>query len=350
MQRREFLGRTTGLCGMAALTSPNPLGGPSRYWSAASDTDAVEVSELRYQGSAYAVTFPELAEDLGYLAPIRLNWVGNTISGPQDIQSVVTRDVDFGGAFNGSIIRLVAAGAKIQAVVGALGSDQQTWAGIYVLQDSPIHQARDLIGAKIGVNTLGAQYEFDIAIYLQRNGASAEEIARVVEVVLPPLNAEQALREKQIDAVVLTGVLRDMALERGGLRLITNEYELYGVLTQASYVLRTDFIRDAPNAARRFVEATARAIDWVQTHPRDEVVKRFSDIILRRGRHENDKLVRYWHSYGVPLRGGLLDDNAFAGFIDWYAKNGSPAIGRLRPQDVYTNALNPFRPQIAEGG
>jgi len=336
---------------MAALTPPSLWAGrASRYWPAAGDAGAVEVSELRYQGSAYAVTFPELAEDLGYLAPIRLNWVGNTISGPQDIQAVVTRDVDFGGAFNGSIIRLVAAGAKIKAVVAALGSDQQTWAGVYVLEDSPIRQARDLIGAKIGVNTLGAQYEFDIGIYLQRNAASAEEIARVVEVVLPPLNAEQALREKQIDAVVLGGILRDMALERGGLRLITNEYELYGVLTQAAYVLRTDFIRDAPNAARRFVEATARAIDWVQTHPREEVVERFSSIILRRGRHENDRLVRYWHSYGVPLRGGVLDDAAFAGCIDWYAKNGSPAIGRLRPQDVYTNALNPFRQHIAEDG
>ena len=351
MQRRAFLAGATGLWGTAVLASPNLLPARrGRYWSAGSDTGAIEVSELRYQGVAYSVTYPELAEDLGYLGPIRLNWVGNTISGPQDIQATVTRDVDFGGAFNGSIIRLIAAGAKIKAVVGALGSDQQTWAGIYVLADSPIRQARDLIGANIGVNTLGAQYEFDIATYLQRNGASAEEIARVVEVVLPPLNAEQALREKQIDAVVLSGILRDIALERGGLRLITNEYDLYGVLTLASYVLRTDFIRDAPNASRRFVEATARAIDWVQTQPQEEVVKRFSSIILRRGRHENDRLVRYWHSYGVPLRGGLLNDSAFARFIDWYAKNGSPAIGRLRPQDVYTNALNPFRPDITEGG
>src|SRR5271170_1530416 len=59
--------------------------------SAASEDPAkYEVSELRYQGWTGQVLFPELAEDLGYLAPIRLKWVGNTISGPQDIQSVVT--------------------------------------------------------------------------------------------------------------------------------------------------------------------------------------------------------------------------------------------------------------------
>lgn len=56
---------------------------------------------LRYQGFTGMVSYHELAEDLGYLAPLRLEYVGNTISGPQDIQTVVTRDVDFGGAFNG---------------------------------------------------------------------------------------------------------------------------------------------------------------------------------------------------------------------------------------------------------
>ena len=49
-----------------------------------------EKLELRYQGWASKVLYPELAEDLGYLAPIKLKWVGNTISGPQDIQAAVT--------------------------------------------------------------------------------------------------------------------------------------------------------------------------------------------------------------------------------------------------------------------
>src|SRR5580698_5717671 len=76
-----------------------------------------EKVELRYQGWASKVLYPELAEDLGYLAPIRLKWVGNTISGPQDIQAAVTGDIDYGGAFNGSIVKLVAAHAPIKAVI-----------------------------------------------------------------------------------------------------------------------------------------------------------------------------------------------------------------------------------------
>jgi len=72
-----------------------------------------ETLELRYQGFAGVVTYPELAEDLGYLAPIKLKYVGNTISGPQDIQTVVTGDTDFGGAFNGAVVKLVAAKAPV---------------------------------------------------------------------------------------------------------------------------------------------------------------------------------------------------------------------------------------------
>jgi ABC-type nitrate/sulfonate/bicarbonate transport system substrate-binding protein len=90
---------------------------------------ALEKTEIRYQGWAGQVTFTELAGDLGYLAPLKLKWVGNTISGPQDIQTVVTGDIDIGGAFYGAIIKLIAAKAPIKAVVGYYGSDAETYNG-----------------------------------------------------------------------------------------------------------------------------------------------------------------------------------------------------------------------------
>ena len=82
------------------------------------------------------MTFPELAEDLGLLAPIKLDYVGNTISGPQDIQTVVTGDTDFGGAFNGAVIKLIAAKAPVKSVIGYYGTDENTWQGYYVLENS----------------------------------------------------------------------------------------------------------------------------------------------------------------------------------------------------------------------
>lgn len=67
---------------------------------------------VRYQGSANAVTWPELADDLGYLDRVQLEYVGATTSGPQDIQSVATGQTDIGGAFSGAIVKLVEAGYR----------------------------------------------------------------------------------------------------------------------------------------------------------------------------------------------------------------------------------------------
>ncbi|HEV2098244.1 MAG TPA: ABC transporter substrate-binding protein [Stellaceae bacterium] len=284
----------------------------------------------------------ELAADLGYLAPIKLKWIGNTFSGPQDIQACVTGDVDYGGAFNGSIEKLIAAGAPIKAVIGSSGSDGVAFSALYVLDASQFHTAHDLISRKIGVNTLGAAVEFSLDNYLQRGGLSVAEIAGVTLAVMPPSAQEQALRQGVIDGAIMSGIFRDRALDRGSLRHLYTDYELFGPLTSGSYVLTLSFMQRYPNAARKFVEATARAIVWLQTHPREEVITRFADIIKKRNRSEDPTLVTYWKSSGIGPRGGRLSDRDFAMYIDWYVKNGALRPGQLKPGDVYTNQFNPY--------
>jgi ABC-type nitrate/sulfonate/bicarbonate transport system substrate-binding protein len=302
-----------------------------------------EVSVLRYQGWASRVTFPELAADLGYLAPISLKWVGNTISGPQDIQAAVTGDTDFGGAFNSAIERLVAAGAPIKAVIGNSGTDKDTWPGLYALSGGAIKGPHDLIGKKIAVNTLGAHDEFMIDVYLQRHGFSPAEIKQVTLVPMPPASAEHVLRLKQVDAAILSDVYRDKAMAAGGLDLLLTDYELFGALTTGSYVLTNRFIAANPNTAQKFVKATARAIEWARTQPRAAVIARFQDIIKKRGRDEDVGIVTYWKSTGLAGRGGLLEDRSFSLYIDWFRNNGDAAVGRLQPRALYTNEFNPFR-------
>jgi ABC-type nitrate/sulfonate/bicarbonate transport system substrate-binding protein len=302
-----------------------------------------EMPVLRYQGWASRVIYPELAADLGYLAPITLKWVGNTISGPQDIQAAVTGDTDFGGAFNSAIERLVAAGAPIKAVIGNSGTDKDTWPGLYVLTGGAVKGPRDLIGKKIAVNTLGAHDEFMIDVFLQRWGLTPAEIKQVTLVPMPPASAEHVLRLEQVDAAILSDVFRDKAMATGGLDLLLTDYELFGALTTGSYVLTARFIAENPNTTHKFVEATARAIEWAQTQPRAEVIARFQNIIKKRGRGEDVGVVTYWKSTGLAGRGGLLEDRSFSLYIDWFRKNGDAAVGRLEPRALYTNEFNPYR-------
>nr|WP_260408479.1 ABC transporter substrate-binding protein [Planomonospora venezuelensis] len=301
-----------------------------------------EVTELRYQGSAGAVTFPELAQELGYLGDLRLTWVGNTVSGPQDIQSAATGQTDFGGAFNGAVIKLVAAKAPIKAVVGYYGSDEDSYIGYYVADGSPIKGPRDLIGKKIGVNTLGAHLEAVLKEYLKRGGLTPDEIGRVELVVVPPANTEQALRQGRIDVAALSGVLRDKALERGGIHPLLKDIDLFGSFTAGSVVLREDFIEDNPNTTRTFVEGFAKAVEWTQTHSRDEVIAKYREIIAKRGRNEDATTVGFWKSSGVRGRGGVIDAGEFQTWIEWLEREGEIRPGQVKASDLYTNEFNPF--------
>jgi ABC-type nitrate/sulfonate/bicarbonate transport system substrate-binding protein len=297
-------------------------------------------TKFRYMSAPGIVSPVELAEELGYLAPYQLDYVSSTTSGPQSIQAVVTGDVDVGSAFNGAVLKLIAAGAPIRAVVGSYGVDSKIWGGYYVRQDSPIKSARDLIGKKVAVNTVGAHQEFALKEYLVRNGFSQEDVKQVMLVSLPPINVEQTLRQGQTDVSVLTSIYRDRAIERGGLRLLFSDLELFGPFTAGSYVLRSDFIAQHPKAARTFVEGVGKALDWSRQTPRDQVIERFRSVIAKRKRNEDATIIKYWYSYGVATPQGRIQARDFSIWIDWMVRAGELRQGQLKLAAVYDNNLN----------
>ena len=295
---------------------------------------------LRYQGWANSVLLPELAADLGYFPTIRLKWVGNTTSGPQDIQSAATGQTDFGGAFSGAVVKLIQAGAPVKGVINYYGEDAKTFNGFYVKNDSPIHTPRDLIGKKIAVNTLGAHAEAVIDTYLQKNGLTPQEIKQVQLVPLPPNDTELAVRRGQVDVGTLSGVLQDHAVATGGLRSLFSDYALFGAFNGGQYVLRDDFIAQHPEAAREFVTGVAKAIEWERTTPREDVIKRFTAIIEKRGRNEKTDNLKYWKSVGIPSRGGVISDADFTRWEPWLVASGIVKPGALKPRGLYTNEFN----------
>ncbi|MDP4104586.1 MAG: ABC transporter substrate-binding protein [Bacillota bacterium] len=313
---------------------------------AAKGDGGYETLKIRYEGSAGSVLYPELAEDLGYLGPIKLEWIGNQTSGPASIQNAATGQTDFGGAFNGAIAKLIASGASIKSVIGYYGSDKDTYTGYYVLNDSPIKSARDLIGKKVGMNTMGAHAEFVLKEYLKRNGLTDDEIKKVTLVVLPPVNTEQALRQKQIDVAVMTGMLGDLAIQRGGVKKLFSDYDLFGSFTAGSYVFTEKFIQQNPHTVKKFVEATAKAIEWARTHPREEVIARYESIIKKRGRKEDTNAIQFWKSTGIAAKGGIIQEKEFKIWVDWLKKNGEFKEGQVKVKDLYTNEFNPYKDEL----
>ncbi|MFF8833306.1 ABC transporter substrate-binding protein [Streptomyces sp. NPDC015131] len=330
MNRRRFLA-LAGLSTVAAGCGTALGGGAS---------GAGGTRTLRYQGWTGQVIPAELAEGLGYLPGLRLEWVGNTISGPQDIQAAATGQVDFGGAFNGAVVKLAANGAPVKAVISYYGSDEHAYSGYYVRADSPIRSARDLVGKKVGMNTLGAHSEALLDIYLRRAGLPDADAEKVQALVVPPVSTEQSLRQRQIDVAVLSGVLREKAVAAGGLRPLFTDHQLLGPFSAGTYVMTERFIREDPEAVRTFVTGVGRALDWARTTPRAQVVARMTDIVKRRGRAEDLDPLRYWKSYGVAAPGGRVAEGELRLWIDWLAERGDIDRGRVRLDALYTNEFN----------
>jgi ABC-type nitrate/sulfonate/bicarbonate transport system substrate-binding protein len=310
--------------------------------AAAPPGGGAESQIIRYEGSPGNVTIPELAEDLGFLAPVRLEFMGNNMTGgPHSIQAVLTGDLDVGGSFNGAIVKLVASGAPLTSVMSSYGTDEKSFQGFYAREGQPIHSARDFIGKKVAINTLGAHAEFALREYLARGGLSAAEIAQVMMVALPASNVELALRGGQVDVACLGTIYRDKALERGGVALVFSDYQLFGSFNAGSTVMSQRFISEQPNTARKYVEGVGRAIEWARSVSREEVVARLGSIIDKRARNEDQSIVRYWSSTTIPTPRGLLRDEDFRLWIDWLVRDGQIAPDQVKPSDIYTNQFQP---------
>jgi ABC-type nitrate/sulfonate/bicarbonate transport system substrate-binding protein len=325
------------LLALAALTGA--CGGNSTQAGGASASSGG--GEIRYQGWANQVTLPELAADLGYLPGVKLTWIGNTFSGSQDLQATTSGQIDVGGSFDGSVAKLALSGAPIQAVVAYYGTDKDAYTGFYTLPNSPIKSARDLIGKKIGVNSLGGYFEAVIDTYLAQQGLSPDEIKQVQLVTLPPPNTDQALRAGQIDVASLLGQFRDEALAKGGIREIFKDSTLFGDISVGSYVFRKDFIAKHPDLVRTFVDGVGKAIDWTKSTPHDEVIARYTKVIESRHRQETTGTLKYWRSIGVATKHGVLQESDFTRWESWLVQTGAIQKGQLDAKTMYTNHFNP---------
>ncbi|NLU65857.1 ABC transporter substrate-binding protein [Streptomyces sp. HNM0574] len=328
--RRDFLVLLGAAAGTAGCGSA--LGGGPR-----------PTSTLRYQGWAGVVTPAELAEDLGYLGGVTLQWVGNTTSGPQDIQSAATGEVDFGGAFNGAVVRMAAAKAPVKAVISYYGTDEERYTGFYVREDSAVREPRDLIGKKVAMNTLGGHSQAMLDTYLRRHGLEPSQIDQVQQVAVPPVNIEQSLRKGQIDVAALSDITRDKLLERGGVRELFNDHDMLGSFSAGTYVMADRFLELNPETSRTFVTGVARALEWARARPREEVIDRMVRVVRRRKRNEDADPLRYFLSYGVAGTGGRIAEKELTVWADWLAERGDINRDRFSVRDIYTNAYNRYR-------
>lgn len=340
---------------VTAVVSVLAVGALSACGSASAHENAdVEVTTIRYQTYAGNVDPLQLADALGYLDGLTLKKVGDVTGGPQSVQALTSHQIDISSScFFGAIAQLVATGAPIKAVASTYGSNDKISSGIVTLQGSSIHEARDLVGKKVAVNTLGANAEAVIDTWLKKSGLSDDDIKKVTLVPLPPLNTVQALQQHQVDAADLqSGQIK--ATEETGVKLqtVVNDTDVVGPYNGGGVAMTDDFLKDNPKTSEQLVTGVAKAVRYIESHSREETLKVYDAWLNDHGYDDYVEAVdKNWGgSTGVASKKTAgISDNDISLWLDWLADRGDVDPSKISPSDVYTNDYNALAQSSKEG-
>lgn len=291
---------------------------------------------LRYLASYGGISAHELADALGYFngTGVSIENKGYASGGPESLFALASGSVDIGSAATPAVLNSIASGNKFVAAYPTNGIDNTTKSIFYVREDSPIRTVKDLAGKSVAINTLGAHLDYTLREALRQAGLP-QNAAKPVAVPGPQL--EQVLRSGQVDVAAFgywQTTFEGVARSHGGLRPVFNDTAVLGEIAGGFTVLREDFVQEHPEAAKTFVQQSARALDYAREHPA-EVRTIMAKVLKARG--ENPEVARYFTGYGVRP-GGKAEDRDVQYWIDILERDGALGKGQLQVTNVLFNA------------
>ncbi|NTJ42740.1 ABC transporter substrate-binding protein [Agrobacterium larrymoorei] len=293
---------------------------------------SAEEVKLRYLASQGGLAAHELAAQLGYFdgTGITIENIGYAQGGPASLFALASGDVEIGSAATAAVLNSIAGGNDFVAAYPSNGINDQVQSVFYVLEDSPIKDIKDIAGKTIAVNTLGAHLDYTIREALHSVDLPTDAAKPVV---VPGPQLEQVLRSKQVDITAFgywQTTFEGLAKKTGGIRAIFDDTDVLGDIAGGFVVLRRDFIKEHPEAAKIFVEQSQRALDYARENP--EETKRILAKALEE-RSENPEIAQYSLGYGVRP-GGRAIDRDLQFWIDILTREGKVKEGQLVAKDI----------------
>ncbi|MGF6255029.1 ABC transporter substrate-binding protein [Ensifer sp. ZNC0028] len=293
---------------------------------------AADAVTLRYLASQGGLSAHELAQELGYFdgTGITVESVGYATGGPASLIALASGDVEIGSAATSAVLNSIISGNDFVAAYPSNGINDEVQSIFYVLEDSPIKSIKDIAGKSIAVNTLGAHLDYTIREALHSVGLPTDAANQVV---VPGPQLEQVLRSGQVDISAFgywQTTFEGAARKNGGLRAIFDDTDVLGEIAGGFVVLRRDFVKEHPEAAKTFVLQSARALDYAREHPQET-----KEILAKalKARGENPEIAQYFRGYGVRA-GGLPVERDLQFWIDVLVREGKLKQGQLAPKDV----------------
>ena len=297
-----------------------------------------ETVKIRYLSSQGSISPHELANELGYFNGLGIEFenVGYAQGGPASLFALASGDVELGSAATAAVLNSIAGGNDFVAAYASNGINKTTESIFYTLEGSPIKSIKDLAGKTIAVNTLGAHLDYTVREALHSVGLP-ENAAKLV--VVPGPQLEQVLRSKQVDIAAFgywQKTFEGAALKNGPLQKVFGDTDVLGEIAGGFVVLRRDWIKEHPAAAKIFVEKSQEALEYARLHP--EEVKTVLAKALA-ARNENPDIAQYFTGFGVR-EGGKAVPRDLQFWIDILARGGVLKPGQLKAEDILYNPDN----------
>lgn len=287
---------------------------------------------LRYLASHGGLNAHELAEELGYFegTGITLENVGYATGGPESLMALAGGSVEIGSAATSAVLNSIIGGNDFVAAYPTQGINDEVQSIFYVLEDSPIQGVEDLPGKTVAVNTLGAHLDYTVREALHQKGLD-QNAANLITVPGPQL--DQVLRSGQVDVAAFgywQTTFEGAAREGGGIRAIFDDTDVLGEIAGGFTVLRRDWVEAHPEAARIWVEQSARALDYARENP-EETREVMARALEERG--ENPEVAAFFAGYGVR-EGGRAIPRDIDFWIEVLEREGKLQPGQLTSADV----------------
>lgn len=266
-ERRQFMGRTLGVAGVALAASG--LGWASSAQAQAGRQGGQRVLRIGNQKGFLSIlkargTLEEKLAPLG----VRVTWT-EFAAGPVQLEALNVGSIDFGDVGEAPPIFAQAAGAPLAYVASSPPRPRQE--ALIVPKDSPIQSVADLKGKKLAFNK-GSNVQYFLVKLLEKHGLKYSDIQPVF---LPPSDARAAFERGSVDGWLIWEPFLSSAEIGLGARTIANAE---GVVNNRYYYFSSlDYAKNNADIIKVFIDELNAVEVWAQNH-KDEAAQELSKI------------------------------------------------------------------------
>jgi NitT/TauT family transport system substrate-binding protein len=207
-----------------------------------------------------AYSIPYAATQLGYYKEKNLD-VDITLfrGGPATQEALASGAIDVSTIAPGAAGLAIAKGVAEKIVAISVPPTPQGWY-IMVPASSPIKSMAELSGKTVGVTQKGSLTDFWVQRAATKAGITVQTIPLGASAVMP------ALKANQVDAAILWPVFSYKGLADGDFRSVDDLGATMEASVSEGWAATDDIIQKRPDVLRRWLEANAKAVVYMQMH------------------------------------------------------------------------------------